>query len=238
MPTIRRLVPTVVATALLAAPALAHITVNPREAPKGSFTKLTFRVPNERDDAGTTKVEVVFPEEQPIASVRVKPQTGWTYTIERGAPSKPLEAHGEQVTEVVKRITWEGGSINPGEFDEFEVSAGRMPEDVDQLVFKALQTYSSGEVVRWIEERTPGGEEPEHPAPVLELVDEAEGHAGAGGAGDPTEADAAGDTTGAGDPDSARGLAIAGIVIALLALVAAGAALVASRRTTGPISET
>ncbi len=222
---------------LASAPALAHITVNPGEATKGGFTKLTFRVPNERDDAGTVKVEVVFPEEHPIASVSIKPQPGWTYTVERGAPSKPLEARGEQVTEVVKRITWEGGPINPGEFDEFEVSAGRMPEDADQLVFKALQTYSSGEVVRWIEETTPGGERPDHPAPVLELVEpEVEGHAAGGagqGAGEGTAAAEAG-ITGDDVDSAARSLAIGALVVAALALLAAGAAFVRGRRTAEP----
>jgi uncharacterized protein YcnI len=50
----------IVATAPLAA---AHVTVNPGEAPKGGFAKLAFRVPNERDDAGTTAVEVNLPED-------------------------------------------------------------------------------------------------------------------------------------------------------------------------------
>ncbi|WP_446218541.1 DUF1775 domain-containing protein [Micromonospora sp. IBHARD004] len=34
---------------------------------------------------------------------------------------------------------------------------------------EALQTYSDGDVVRWIEEPTSGAE-PEHPAPVLKLA--------------------------------------------------------------------
>ena len=42
-----------------------------------------------------------------------------------------------------------------------------MPEGVDALEFPALQTYDSGEVVRWIEPTPPGGEEPEHPAPAV-----------------------------------------------------------------------
>ncbi|HEY3604568.1 MAG TPA: DUF1775 domain-containing protein, partial [Sporichthyaceae bacterium] len=41
-----------------------------------------------------------------------------------------------------------------------------------ELTFKVLQTYSNGDVVRWIEEGsdTPGAEAPEHPAPTLELA--------------------------------------------------------------------
>jgi periplasmic copper chaperone A len=36
---------------------------------------------------------------------------------------------------------------------------------VDRIVFKALQTYSDGDVVRWIEEPVAGEPEPDHPAP-------------------------------------------------------------------------
>lgn len=50
------------------------------------------------------------------------------------------------------------------------MSMGPLPTDTDQLVFKALQTYDNGEIVRWIDTTAPGGPEPEHPAPVLKLT--------------------------------------------------------------------
>jgi uncharacterized protein len=50
------------------------------------------------------------------------------------------------------------------------VQAGPLPKNVGQLEFKALQTYSDGEVVQWIEPTVKGGDEPEHPAPVLKLT--------------------------------------------------------------------
>ena len=164
----------VAASAVLAAPAAAHVTVNPREAEKGGFATLTFQTPNERPDSGTVKLEVTFPPEQPLAFVSVRPTPGWTATVERAPLATPLESEGRQITEAVSRITWQGGTINPGEFQQFVVSAGPMPEDADQMTFPALQTYASGEVVRWIEEAEPGGEEPERPAPVLALVDGAD----------------------------------------------------------------
>ena len=45
----------------VAAPAMAHVTLQPTEAPADGFTRLSVRVPNERDDASTTKVRVQFP---------------------------------------------------------------------------------------------------------------------------------------------------------------------------------
>lgn len=52
----------------------------------------------------------------------------------------------------------------------FTVSAGPLPTDTKQVEFKAVQTYSDGQVTRWIEETPKGGPEPEFPAPVLKLV--------------------------------------------------------------------
>ncbi|HEX2772424.1 MAG TPA: DUF1775 domain-containing protein, partial [Micromonosporaceae bacterium] len=60
----------------LAAPASAHVTVNPSEATQGGYARLAFRVPNESDTASTTKVEVVLPENAPVASVSTMPVTG------------------------------------------------------------------------------------------------------------------------------------------------------------------
>ena len=42
--------------------------------------------------------------------------------------------------------------------------------DPVRLQFKALQTYSNGEIDRWIEDWPAGAPEPDHPAPVLEVV--------------------------------------------------------------------
>lgn len=43
------------------------------------------------------------------------------------------------------------------------------------MTFLAVQTYDSGEVVRWIEPTPEGGEEPESPAPVLSMTGAAPG---------------------------------------------------------------
>jgi hypothetical protein len=75
--------------------------------------------------------------------------------------------------------------IQPGEFDEFEVSVGPLPEDADQILFPSLQTYQSGEVVRWIDEPLESGEEPEHPAPLLTLVAAEDEHGGFGDEAEP-----------------------------------------------------
>jgi len=208
-----------------AGPASAHVTVNPREATQGGYAKLAFRVPNERDNASTTKLEVNIPPETAIASVSVRPMPGWTATVERAKLATPLKVHGEDVAEAVSKITWiaaAGSDVKPGQFQEFEVSAGPLPE-VDQIVFKALQTYSNNEIVRWIEEpAAAGGEEPEHPAPVLKLGKAAPAATSSPSAGvENANVNLAGDDEDSGD--GGNGLAttagVAGLIAGLAGLV-------------------
>ncbi|MCW2506339.1 MAG: hypothetical protein JWO79_4623 [Actinomycetia bacterium] len=214
-------------TALWTGVASAHVTVNPSTAVQGGFTKLTFRVPNETEKTNTTKVEVALPMDSPLGSVSVKPVPGWTTTVTNAKLDKPIKTDDGEVTEAPSRITWtaEGdAAIKPGEFQEFDLSVGPMPEK-DSMVFKALQTYSDGSVVRWID--IPNGkDEPEHPAPTVALTKKAA-----------TATTAANGTATASDKDSngpATGLAIAALVIALAGLALGVVAFVRTRKTTTP----
>jgi uncharacterized protein YcnI len=195
--------------------ASAHVTVNPKEATQGGYAKLAFRVPNEKDNASTTRLEIVIPTDRtPIASVSTRPVPGWTVAVEKTTLATPLKVHDSEVAEVVSKITWtaaEGSAVAPGTFQEFEVSAGPLPE-VDQIVFKALQTYSDGDVVRWIDE----GAEADKPAPILKLTKST----AAAAAPVNVSAQTAGDDD---DSDSGLGLTfgIAGLIAGVAALVVA-----------------
>ncbi|MFE3449038.1 YcnI family protein [Nonomuraea sp. NPDC059194] len=161
------------ATALslgLAIPAFAHVTVNPGTAEQGGFTKVAFRVPNERDDASTTRIEVAFPVDHPLAFVSVKPVPGWEVKVTEGKLPKPVKTEYGDLTEAVTKVVWSGGEIKPGQFQEFEVSMGQLPTDTDRLLFPTTQTYSGGEVVKWADEPKTDGTEAERPAPLLKLT--------------------------------------------------------------------
>jgi uncharacterized protein YcnI len=149
--------------------AWAHVSVAPDTAAPGGYAKESFRVPAERDDASTVRIEVVFPTDHPLASVSVADVPGWTSTVQKQKLPTPVRTEDGQVTEAVSSVVWQGGAVAPGHFQEFSVSVGPIPKDTDRLVFKALQTYSDGQVVRWIENPQDGGPEPEHPAPVLRV---------------------------------------------------------------------
>ncbi|MFJ4580852.1 YcnI family copper-binding membrane protein [Streptomyces echinatus] len=209
----------------LSAPAFAHVSVQPEgTAAKGGYAVVDFKVPNERDDASTTKIEVNLPADHPLASVMPQPIPGWKIAVTKSKLAKPLTMHGEKIDEAVTKVTWtaDGKGIEPGYFQKFPLSLGALPEDADQLVFKAIQTYSNKEVVRWIEVPQEGQDEPENPAPVLELsaaTDDHHGSASAAGADDKTdktgktEKTAAAEDSDSGTDTTARVLGVAGIVI-------------------------
>ncbi|MDC0768405.1 YcnI family copper-binding membrane protein [Streptomyces sp. HD] len=211
----------------LSAPAFAHVSVQPEgTAAKGGYAVVDFKVPNERDDASTTKLEVTFPTDHPLASAMPEPVNGWDIKVTKSELDKPLEMHGEKITQAVSKITWTatGDGIRAGFFQKFPVSIGQLPEDTDELVFKALQTYSNDEVVRWIEVPQEGQEEPENPAPVLALSAAEEGHHGSSSAGKASDSDnteAASAKTAADEPadssdTTARVLGVVGIVVGAL----------------------
>jgi uncharacterized protein YcnI len=203
--------------ALWATSAFAHVTVQPREAIAGGFQTFVIQVPNERDDAATTKIEVQFPPA--FASVSFQPKPGWNVDIETVTFDEPIEAFGEEVTEGVGTVTISGGRIEPHQFETFPFSVGPLPEG--DLEFKAIQTYEGGEVVRWV-----GPADSEEPAPHVQSitldVEEGEGQLAAiaelqdqvaGGTGD--EGDDPEDEDEGANPI----LTYAALAIAILALI-------------------
>jgi uncharacterized protein YcnI len=192
----------------VAGTAFAHVVVDPHTAPQGGDAKVAFRTPNEEDKASTVKLEVSFPTDHPVPTVLVEPVPGWTASVQKLTLAKPIQTDDGQVTQAVSTITWTGGQIAPDQFQDFPVSLESLPSDIGKLVFKAIQTYSNGDVVRWIDVAAPGAPEPDHPAPALTLTKGADDTAG----------------TSMAMPSSSGGsgagvvLGIIGVVLALIAL--------------------
>ena len=131
------------ASLILAAAASAHVTLNPGNAPADSFSRFALRVPTE-EDVPTVKVSIQLPAE--LEEVGFQPKAGWTRT-QNG-----------------RVVTWSGGQIGVGEFDEFGLSI-HVPNTPGQtLTFPATQTYANGKVVRWI-----GAPSSDEPAPSLTI---------------------------------------------------------------------
>ena len=200
------------ATLLVLAPAAAaHVTLNPGEWEGGGFARFAIRVPNERDDANTTKITVRFPEQ--VISASFQPIEGWTRTVKMARLDEPIDDEGERITERIDTVTWTGGRIRPGEFQEFGVSF-QVPEEQPgtELAFPAVQTYSGGEVVRWI-----GPPDADEPAPLVTVTEPAaEDEAAATPAPAPAQNAGAGQEEGGGSDT----LSIIALIAGLAGLVA------------------
>lgn len=220
------------ASVVVAGGASAHVRVSPETAAAGSYATLTFKVPNESATASTTKVSVDLPSDHPFGYVGYQPVPGWTAKVTTTKLAKPITMHGETITEAPTSITWtadSASSIKPGQFQQFVITAGAMPEPTT-LTMPAHQTYSDGKVVDWAD-ATKGSTEPEHPAPTLTVTAaDASGHAGHGSSGTPsasvtttplTQPQAAEEARRSQSDTTARWLGTGGIVMGLLGLVAA-----------------
>lgn len=217
------------ALALAGVPAAApaHVTLQPDEVPAGDFKRLDVRVPNERDNASTKKVEVKFP--LGFIFISHEPVAGWQTKVKMAKLDKPVEAFGEEHTEQVDTVTFttKGSGIGPGEFQDFGLSVGLPDKPDTTLTFKSLQTYSNGEVVRWI-----GAPDADEPAPQVKLTAAAAEADSAANGSDPAASatPAAGDS---GDDGGSDALAIVALVIGGLGLLAGIAGLATARRARG-----
>jgi periplasmic copper chaperone A len=208
---------------VLAAAAGAHVTLQPGEVPAGGFTRMDVRVPTERDDASTTKVAVQFPAG--FESVSTEPVPGWTAKVTRAELAKPqVNDEGEKITDRVDTVTWTatGAGIGPGQFQDFGLSLAVPDKAGSALTFKAVQTYDSGEVVRWI-----GPPDSDEPAPQVELTAAEE----EGGAAAPAAPQPAADS-GGGDDGGSDTLSIIALIVGAAGLAAGLVALLRGRGRT------
>lgn len=215
------------AAATFATAAWAHVTVSSGDAAPGGYGKFTFRVPNESDTASTVALRIQIPEEAAMGSLRARPVPGWTVTTTTAGLAEPIEAHGREISSYVSLVEYRAtdGGIAPGQFQEFALSGGPIPE-AEQLSFPTVQSYSDGDESAWIEPTVAGQEEPERPAPVLSLT----APDGAEPAAAPAEP--AADAHAGGHADDPGALALFLSILALLvALAGVVLGLRAGRRT-------
>lgn len=197
--------------------AAAHVTINPGEWEAGGFARFAVRVPNERPNADSTEITVQFPES--VISASFQPVPGWERTVEMVALDEPIEEEGEEpITERIGTVTWSGGTIAPGEFQEFGVSF-QVPEDAvgQDLAFPSIQTYSNGEIVRWI-----GPPDADTPAPIVTVLAPADEEEAAA---TPTAEEEAAPAASGSEEDDDSGLATVALILGIAGLAAGLAAL-------------
>jgi uncharacterized protein YcnI len=201
------------ASVALAGIADAHVSVSSQDAAPGGYGKVTFRVPNESDTATTVGLRIQIPEEAALASLRVQPVPGWSFTTTTTDLPRPRKAEGQEISTYVSVVEFraeDGGGIGLGEFQEFAFAGGPFP-DAKTLVFPTVQRYSDGSEAAWIDPSVAGQAEPERPAPVLTLSASSATPA-------PAATDAAAHEQGGGSDPGAVALFLA--ILALLVAIA------------------
>ena len=153
------------ATAALAAPAAAqaHISIHPNAVPAGAFATLTFRVPNETDNANVTKLQVQMPPGFTDVSAAAPP--GWSFSVKTRKLAAPVKTPDGTVTSEVSEIDFSGGKVPPGQFGQFPISVVIPGAAGSVLTFKSVQTYSNGQVDSWI-----GPPSADKPAPTIDVT--------------------------------------------------------------------
>ena len=208
-----------------AVPAWAHVTVAPESAPKGGEDQqITFRVPSE-EDSPTTKVQIALPTDPPLVGVLAQPVAGWKVAVTTQHLAKAIQTDDGPVSDIVNQVTWTAddaaSGVQPDQFQGFQILVGSLPDEGDQVVFKAVQTYANGDVVNWVDPVTPGGPEAEHPTPILTLT---AGEGSASGSETTTTVATNGAASGAvktakDNADTAKTIGIIAIVFSVLALI-------------------
>jgi uncharacterized protein YcnI len=205
----------VVLAALLcsATAASAHVTVHPTSVAAGTDDfELHFSVPNERNDANTVRLQLFLPASSPLPEVEVLPVPGWAAHVATQTLRHPIQTDDGPIDQVVTGVDLQatGAGTPPGQFEDFTLLVGAGPTRPGTVVFKALQTYSNGDVVRWIEVPTAQFPQPQFPAPVLTVT--------------PAQSSSSAPSTGTHDASSGSGSTAE--TLAVVALIVAGIAVV------------
>ncbi|SNR78419.1 DUF1775 domain-containing protein [Puniceibacterium sediminis] len=151
----------------LAGAVQAHATLEQSEAAVGATTKITLRVPHGCKGEATNEVRIDIPEG--FYAVKPMPKAGWALTTETGPYAVPYDNHGTEMTEGVRAVTWSGGALEDGWYDEFTLrgTVGPDAEAGSMLYFPSLQSCANG-TADWTD--TSGSRDVSNPAPDILLV--------------------------------------------------------------------
>jgi len=143
-----------IAVAGLAMPAWAHVQVEATPgAPGATDATLKVTAAAESATAGISKLDVTADPAIPADQVTLSDgPTGWAVS--------PGSSGGFALS---------GPALPKGQDAEISLKVKQLP-NAAQITFKIVQTYSDGDVERWIELPGPDGKEPDKPAPIVKLT--------------------------------------------------------------------
>jgi uncharacterized protein YcnI len=152
-----------VAALALAPSAFAHAELFPNEIPTGDGYLLNLAVPNEKDNASTTQIQITMPADFDLEHVASVP--GWTATV-AGQHMENGEMGGGN------SITWKG-KLEGTQLAVLPFTG--VPKTAKEYAFTVRQTYSDGSVVLWN-----GDESSDTPAAHVTAAAEASASGGGG----------------------------------------------------------
>jgi periplasmic copper chaperone A len=126
-----------VAALALAPSAFAHAELFPNEIPSGDGYLLNLAVPNEKDNASTTQIQITMPADFDLEHVAAVP--GWTATV-AGQHMENGEMEGGN------SVTWKG-KLEGTQLAVLPFTG--VPKKAKEYTFTVRQTYSDGSVVVW-----------------------------------------------------------------------------------------
>ncbi|MBP0438037.1 DUF1775 domain-containing protein [Tianweitania sediminis] len=163
-------------TAALMGQALAHVSIEPAEAPAESTYKGVLKVGHGCEGAATTSIRVQIPEG--VIAVKPMPKAGWELSTKVESYSEPVRYYDQSLTEGVREIAWTGGKLPDDWYDEF-VFRARLPKAEPGTVirFPVVQDCEAT-TVRWIEVPAEGQDSHDlkEPAPEVTITPAAPHH--------------------------------------------------------------
>ncbi len=201
--------------------ASAHVSLEQNTAAPGTFTTLTFRVPNETaDGASTNKLTLTLPGGASLLqSISYIPVPGWTTELVTAKLATPIKNGDSTITEAVTQVIWSakpGSEYGPDSEGIFKLFVGAIPA-VGKITLPVDQGYTDGSVVSWN-----GSVTSDHPAPVLYINDKPVVDTDADSAPIPSiTTTTASSSTAAGPDVLARILGGIGLVLGVVALLIA-----------------
>ncbi|MBN9052369.1 MAG: YcnI family protein [Rhizobiales bacterium] len=175
---LKRTLTAIAVLALGTSTALAHVSLQLKEAPVGGSYRAILQVPHGCEGKATNVLRVQVPEG--VIAVKPQPKAGWTLEKIKSAYAKSYDYYGTPTSEGVKEIVWSGGSLGDDEYDEFVLRV-YLTKDLkagETLYFPVVQECADGLAERWIEIPAAGQsvDDLELPAPGVKLLEAAGGH--------------------------------------------------------------
>jgi uncharacterized protein YcnI len=160
-----RLSITALLCAISAAPAAAHVTLDPAQAPANATIRAALRVPHGCEGAATTRIAVRLPEG--VTAARPMPKAGWTLVLTPREEAAAPAGHG--AARDLAGIAWEGGSLPDAHYEEFVLRFRTPDQPGATLWFAVQQDCEGGRSTGWVQVPAEGRRISDYPTPAASL---------------------------------------------------------------------